>query len=122
MIVIINYGSGNIRAISNIYEQLNINYKIVNNSLDFPDDASKIILPGVGAFDETMNNLNMSGFRDILDKKVLIEKIPVLGICVGMQILAEDSEEGKLSGLGWIRGKVKKFDLAKLNFIPKIPH
>ena len=92
MIVIINYGSGNIRAISNIYEQLNIEYKIINKAIDFPQDASKIILPGVGAFDETMNNLNMSGFRNILDKKVLIDKIPVLGICVSMQILAEGSE------------------------------
>lgn len=122
MISIINYGSGNVRAIANIYEQLNICYNIVDNPNDFPDDTSKIILPGVGAFDETMSNLNDSGFRSLLDLKVLQEKIPVLGICVGMQILASESEEGRLPGLGWINGKVKKFELSKLNFKPKIPH
>lgn len=122
MISIINYGSGNVRAIANIYDQLNINYSIVDNPNDFPADTSKIILPGVGAFDETMSNLYNSGFKNLLDLKVLQEKIPVLGICVGMQILALGSEEGKLPGLGWINGKVKKFELAKLNFKPKIPH
>lgn len=122
MIGIINYGSGNIRAIANIYEQLNIKYTVINNVCDFPEDVSKLILPGVGAFDATMNNLNMSGFRAILEKKVLVDKIPILGICVGMQILAEGSEEGIMDGLGWIKGKVRKFDLSKLNFVPKIPH
>lgn len=122
MLSIINYGSGNLRAIGNIYDNLNIKYQIVDNIKNFPPDTSKIILPGVGAFDETMKNLNDSGFRELLDEKVLIEKIPILGICVGMQILSEGSEEGKLKGLGWIEGSVKKFDISKLNFLPKIPH
>ena len=122
MIAIIDYGSGNVRAISNIYDNLNIKYKIINKVLDYPNETTKIILPGVGAFDETMRNLNSSGFRDLLEKKVLLEKIPILGICVGMQILSEGSEEGELEGLGWIKGYVKKFDVAKLSFLPKIPH
>jgi glutamine amidotransferase len=122
MISIINYGSGNVRAIANIYDQLNIEYKIIEKAHEFSEHTTKIILPGVGAFDETMKNLNESGFRDLLEKKIFIDKTPILGICVGMQILSNKSEEGKLSGLGWIPGEVKKFDLNKLNFKPKVPH
>jgi len=121
MISIIDYGSGNFRAIGNIYDVLNIPYKIVNK-IEEIENASKIILPGVGAFDQTMSMLNSNGFREILDKKVLLEKVPILGICVGMQMLADSSEEGTLKGLGWIRGKVKKFDKSKMDWTPKLPH
>jgi glutamine amidotransferase len=122
MLTIINYGSGNVRAIGNIYDSLNIKYTIIDTVFDFPVETTKIILPGVGAFDETMKHLNDSGFRELLDEKVLIEKVPVLGICVGMQILAEGSEEGNLPGLGWVKGYVRKFDESKLTFLPKLPH
>jgi glutamine amidotransferase len=117
MITIINYGSGNIRAIANIYEKLNVP--------NHPDDvigAKKIFLPGVGAFDETISKIDEIGFRSVLDKEVLENKVPLLGICVGMQILAETSEEGSLKGLGYIRGHVKKFDVTRLNTKPKLPH
>lgn len=121
MITIIDYGSGNIRAIANIYEKLNIPYLIAKN----PDDvigAKKIFLPGVGAFDETISKLDEIGFRSVLDKEVLDNKVPILGICVGMQILAETSEEGTLKGLGYIKGHVKKFDIKRLSAKPKLPH
>jgi glutamine amidotransferase len=121
MITIIDYGSGNIRAIANIYEKLNISYLIAKN----PDDvigAKKIFLPGVGAFDETISKLDEIGFRSVLDKEVLENKVPILGICVGMQILAETSEEGSLKGLGYIKGHVKKLDASKLDAKPKLPH
>jgi len=121
MITIIDYGSGNIRAIANIYEKLNIPYLIAKR----PDDvigAKKIFLPGVGAFDETISKLDEIGFRSVLDKEVLENKVPILGICVGMQILAETSEEGALKGLGYIKGHVKKFDVTKLEAKPKLPH
>lgn len=121
MITIIDYGSGNIRAIGNIYDRLKINYKIAK----IPEDvrgAEKLFLPGVGAFDETISMLDKTGFREVLDKEVLINKVPIIGICVGMQILAESSEEGSLNGLGYIKGKVKKLDASLLNQKPKLPH
>jgi glutamine amidotransferase len=121
MITIVNYGSGNIRAIANIYDKVNIPYQIAAT----PDElkgAEKLILPGVGAFDETMSKLNDSGLRKVLDELVLDKKVPVIGICVGMQILAKSSDEGNIPGLGWIDGRVKKFDVSKLKTLPKIPH
>lgn len=121
MITIVNYGSGNIRAIGNIYDKLNIPYKVAATPEELAG-AEKLILPGVGAFDETMSKLNESGLRAALDQLVLTDKIPVLGICVGMQILCKSSDEGLLPGLGWIDGVVKKFDVNKLHTLPKIPH
>lgn len=121
MITIVNYGSGNINAIGNIYTRLNIPFSIAHEPKSLIG-AEKIILPGVGAFDETMSVLDKSGFREVLDEEVLGKKTPVIGVCVGMQILGEKSEEGKLSGLGWIKGEVKKFDINKLQLKPKIPH
>lgn len=121
MIAIVNYGSGNIKAIGNIYDRLNIPYYIAENADDLKK-ASKIILPGVGAFDETISMLDKSGFRTVLDHEVLVNKKPVLGICVGMQLLAKGSEEGILPGLGWINGEVKKIDKTLLVQKPTIPH
>jgi glutamine amidotransferase len=121
MITIINYGSGNINAIGNIYERLNIPFTIANTPEEIKN-AGKILLPGVGAFDETIAMLDDTGFRPALDNAVLIDKRPVLGICVGMQILAQKSEEGNLSGLGWIEGEVKKIDKSTLLHKPKLPH
>jgi imidazole glycerol-phosphate synthase subunit HisH len=121
MITIINYGSGNVKAIGNIYERLKIPFKVA----DTPEqvkDAEKIILPGVGAFDETISMLDQTGFRPVLDDKVLNGETPVLGICVGMQILSEKSEEGTLAGLGWIKGAVKKFDINLFKTKPALPH
>lgn len=121
MIAIINYGSGNVRAIGNIYDSLKIPYTIICNPTQL-SDFNKVILPGVGSFDETMKMLNDSGFKDVLNKVALIDQKPVLGICVGMQILANSSEEGSLPGLGWVPGKVKKFDKTTILNKPKLPH
>lgn len=121
MITIIDYGSGNISAIGNIYEKLNIGFKIAQTPGDVAG-AQKLFLPGVGAFDETIAKLDETGFRDVLDKEVIQNKVPIMGICVGMQILAESSEEGNLAGLGYIKGRVKKLDASVLTSKPKLPH
>lgn len=121
MITIIDYGSGNIRAIGNIYDKLNVEYTIAK-SPEQVIGAKKIFLPGVGAFDETMSKLDSTGFRKVLDKEVLDNNVPIMGICVGMQILADSSEEGTCKGLGYIKGKVKKIDANLILQKPKLPH
>jgi len=107
MIAIVDYGLGNIKAFANVYKKLNIDYYFASTSEELLK-ADKIILPGVGAFDHAMLMLNNSGLRETLDILVLERKIPVIGICVGMQMMADASEEGTLEGLGWISGKVRK--------------
>ena len=121
MITIIDYGSGNISAIGNIYEKLKIPFRIASTPKDVIG-AEKLFLPGVGAFDETISKLDETGFRKVLDYEVLQNNVPIIGICVGMQILAESSEEGNLPGLGYIKGKVKKIDESYLLSKPKLPH
>jgi glutamine amidotransferase len=121
MIGIVNYGSGNVQAIANIYNRVNIPFKIICN-YEQMKKADKLILPGVGAFDATMKVLNNSGLREALVEQVLVSGKPVLGICVGMQILSKGSDEGEIGGLGWIDGMVKKFDLTKIHEKPYLPH
>ena len=121
MITIVDYGSGNISAIANIYEKLRVVYTIAKDPVQVVG-AEKIFLPGVGSFDETISMLDRIGFREVLDQEVLVNKVPIIGICVGMQILAESSEEGSLNGLGYIKGKVKKIDASTLSHKPKLPH
>jgi glutamine amidotransferase len=121
LITIIDYGSGNVSAIGNIYERLNIDYKIAKSPSEIIG-AHKLFLPGVGAFDETMILLENSGFRKGLDIEVLIKKVPIIGICVGMQVLGGSSDEGKLPGLGYIKGHVKHLDENLLVNKPTLPH
>ena len=121
MITIINYGSGNIRAFANVYKQLNIPVNIATQCDDLKT-ATKIILPGVGAFDHAMERLEHSGMRQTLDELVLKHNTPVLGVCVGMQMFACSSEEGRLPGLGWVDGVVKKMDPTTLLHATRLPH
>jgi glutamine amidotransferase len=121
MIAIIDYGLGNVKAFANVYNKLNIPVIITKDAEDLKN-ASKVILPGVGAFDFAMQRLNQSGMRETLDDLVLNKSIPVLGICVGMQMLAKSSEEGKFAGLGWIDAEVKRFALSTFNHDACIPH
>lgn len=121
MIAIINYGSGNIAAIANIYKQLKIPH-VVTSDLAELAKADRYILPGVGAFDATMRYLNDSGMVATLNEQVLVLNKKVLGICVGMQVLADSSDEGELAGLGWIRGRVRQIDAGLIPTNPKLPH
>lgn len=106
MIALINYGLGNIQAFVNVYQRLHIPVMVANTAEDI-NKATKLILPGVGHFDHAMQLFNQSGMRESVEHSVLSEKIPILGICVGMQMLASRSDEGTEAGLGWIDGEVK---------------
>ncbi|WP_136146881.1 imidazole glycerol phosphate synthase subunit HisH [Escherichia coli] len=108
MITIIDYGIGNIQAFLNVYKRLGINAGVARSVEDI-FSATHLILPGVGAFDQAMTLFNNSGLRDSIEKRVYEEKIPIIGICVGMQMLATSSEEGSMPGLGWIPGTVRAF-------------
>ena len=119
MIAIVDYGLGNLKAFANIYSRLNVPFKYASSPDDF-EDVTHIILPGVGAFDYAIKKLNASGMRDILDEAVFTKKLPVLGICVGMQIMAESSEEGAEKGLGWFDSKVVKLKKHSANL--PLPH
>ena len=119
-VTLVGYGLGNIQAFANIYHRLNISVVIASNA-DQLLGAEKLILPGVGAFDWAMARLNESGMRARLDELVLHQKIPVLGVCVGMQMMANRSEEGEIPGLGWIDAEVVRFQLAQVSHAP-LPH
>jgi imidazole glycerol-phosphate synthase subunit HisH len=121
MIAIIDYGLGNIQAFANIYKRLNIPARVVSSAEEL-GGPEKIILPGVGAFDWAMVRLDQSGMREALDDLVLRHGRLVLGICVGMQIMAGRSDEGVLEGLGWIDGEVKRFDEAAFTQSTRLPH
>jgi glutamine amidotransferase len=119
MIAILNYGSGNIKAFLNIYKSLGIEAKVVSELNDL-HGVSKIIMPGVGSFDKVMLKLRSASFFNLLEHLVLNERMPILGVCVGMQIMALKSQEGNEKGLGWIGGEV--LHLNKLNCSMQTPH
>ncbi|MBF8457197.1 imidazole glycerol phosphate synthase subunit HisH [Kaistella sp. G5-32] len=121
MVTIIDYGVGNIKAFVNVFKRVNIQVQIAKNILDL-EKVEKLILPGVGHFDYAMEKLNNSGMREQLDHLVLQENIPVMGICVGLQMMANRSDEGKMDGLKWIDASVKKLDETKIQQITKLPH
>jgi glutamine amidotransferase len=121
MIIIVDYGVGNLASIRNMFKKIGTDAVISSKKEDILA-ADKLILPGVGAFDTCAGKLQESGLLEVLEEKVIKQKIPVLGVCVGMQLLTEGSEEGKLPGLGWIKGRIIKFKKEKLPASFKIPH
>jgi len=121
MIAIIDYGCGNTYAFINVFKRLNISV-VVAKTVNEVENAEKIVLPGVGSFDYVMNSFNNSGLREIVEQKVIAEGVDVLGVCSGMQIFAEASDEGSEKGLGWIKGKIRLFDTAKIQHATKLPH
>ena len=108
MISIIDYGLGNVCAFRNVYERLNIAVSVARTPADLAV-STKLILPGVGSFDHAMGRFEASGMRHPVEELVLQQQMPVLGICVGMQMLAASSEEGVKKGLGWVGGTVRRF-------------
>ena len=121
MITIIDYGVGNINAFVNVYKRVNVPVKIAKTAADL-EDVQKLILPGVGHFDYAMSELIKSGMREKLDELVIVKKVPIIGICVGMQMMGNSSDEGNLDGLKWIDASVRKFDETKIQQVTKLPH
>jgi glutamine amidotransferase len=116
MIGIINYNSGNLSAFVNVFKSLDKKTTIINDPADLKI-CSHILMPGVSAWDTTMQSVNR--FKDVLPEYVFSKKLPFLGVCVGMQILASTSEEGTLDGLDWIKGNVRRLPT---NGIPQVDH
>jgi imidazole glycerol-phosphate synthase subunit HisH len=121
MIQIIDYGMGNLHSILKAFHRLNIAAQVVVT----PDEvlkAQKLVIPGVGHFKNGMERLKALGYIEVLNQKVMIEKTPVLGICLGAQLLTSYSEEGDVEGLGWITASTRKFAFDDDNKQLKIPH
>ncbi|MGJ8590118.1 MAG: imidazole glycerol phosphate synthase subunit HisH [Yoonia sp.] len=121
MLCIIDYGSGNVGAIANICERERIPYLITEDPARF-EAATHFLLPGVGAFDPTIETLRNSGIIAALESEVMERGKPIMGICVGMHLLANGSDEGQGKGLGWIPGHVTRIDTRTLNQRPHLPH
>ena len=121
MITIVDYGLGNVGAFANTYKRMDMPVRTARTA-DELASAERIILPGVGAFYAAMDLLYASGMRDVLEYLVVNKKTPVVGVCVGMQMLAEGSDEGQRSGLGWIPGRVRHFSHAPANADLPMPH
>lgn len=119
MIYIVDYQSGNLGAIQNMFKKIGARTKVVSDPTQL-QEATKIVLPGIGAFDTAMQCLLDGGWIPYLESAALEQKIPTLGICLGMQLLTKGSEEGVLDGLGWINGFTKRFSFG--DNLLKIPH
>jgi imidazole glycerol-phosphate synthase subunit HisH len=118
VITLVDYGMGNLGSIRNMFKRIGVAVEVAADAAAL-ERASKILLPGVGAFDSAMQRINAGGLREVLERKALRERVPVMGICLGMQLLTRASEEGSLPGLGWIPAVTRRFpDLPGL----KVPH
>lgn len=121
MIVIIDYGVGNLASIEKMLRKATREKVVLSSDPDHIASAKKLILPGVGPFDHGIKSLDYSGLRPILTQRVVDDKIPILGICLGMQLFTNRSREGHLPGLGWIAGTTERFQLSA-NSVLKVPH
>ncbi|MEJ7804905.1 MAG: imidazole glycerol phosphate synthase subunit HisH [Telluria sp.] len=121
MIHIVDYGVGNIQAFMTVFKRLGLDARRTRTAAAL-EGATRLILPGVGHFDHAMQRLNDSGMRPALEQLVLGQGVPVLGVCVGMQMLASGSDEGALPGLNWVPGRVRAFDSHPLAASLPMPH
>lgn len=121
MISIVDYGIGNIQAFLNLFSRLGISVKRACTAEDLKG-SNHLVLPGVGHFDHAMKSLNKSGMKKPLEELVLGLKIPVLGVCVGMQMLSNGSDEGSIKGLGWVPGRVRAFKKNPQTLPLPLPH
>tara|TARA_A100000171_G_C2138465_1_gene152428 strand:- start:447 stop:1067 length:621 start_codon:yes stop_codon:yes gene_type:complete len=119
--VVIDYGTGNISSIQNMIKKVGYKSQITSD-ISIIEKAERIILPGVGSFDFGMNQIKKLGLYDIINHKVTVEKVPTLGICLGMQLMSSGSEEGVIEGFNWFNGKLKKFAFNDQGVNRKVPN
>lgn len=122
MVVIIDYEVGNLTSIKKMLKKVGCPDAMISGRVEDIEKATKLILPGVGHFDYGMKQLKGSGLLEALNKRVLVDKVPILGICLGAQLLTKGSEEGIEKGLGWIDAETVKFNSNKLSSNLKIPN
>jgi len=121
MIVIIDYGMGNIHSVANAFHKIQAE-AVVSADPAVIEDADRLVMPGVGAFDEGVRNLRARGLLPVLERRVLGDRIPILGICLGLQLFTRRSDEGHLPGLGWLDADTVRFDRLDGAAMLKIPH
>lgn len=121
MVVIVDYHTGNLGSIKNMLKKIGCN-SVISSSITEIENAQKLILPGVGAFDSGMEKLHALNLISVLNKKALEEKVPFLGICLGMQLMTKNSEEGKMQGLGWFDAETIRFNFPKEEKKFKVPN
>ena len=119
MVAIVDYGLGNLKSIYNMFKKVGVE-SVITSDIEMIKKADKYLLPGVGSFDHGIKNLKSASFFEALEQEVLENKKPILGICLGMQLLTNSSEEGSEEGLGWIDAKTVYFNLEDVNL--SIPH
>lgn len=121
-ITIINYGTGNLTSVKNMLKKAGASDVRISGHPDDIASATKLILPGVGHFDFGMKKLNESNLIPLLSRRVMEDRIPILGICLGAQLMTRRSEEGSAPGLGWVEGETVRFDISAMPHHVKIPH
>jgi imidazole glycerol-phosphate synthase subunit HisH len=121
VITIVDTGVGNLGSVENMLKKIGVKARVTSDAAEI-EKAEKLILPGVGAFDQGMENLNGSGLTAALNRKVIAQKTPILGLCLGMQLFAKTSEEGRLPGLGWLDARITRFDFEGMGVRLKVPH
>ena len=121
MIAIVDYGMGNPGSIRNMFTRIGAE-SVITSSPDVIRSADRLVLPGVGAFDEAVVNLDRSGLARVLNEQVLDHRVPILGICLGMQLMSQSSEEGTLPGFGWIEARTVRFRFGPERSHLRVPH
>lgn len=121
MIIVVDYGVGNLGSIVNMFKKVGVK-AVASSDPVVIEDATKLILPGIGAFDAGMQKLNERGLIPLLNKLVLEKKVPVLGLCLGLQLMTKRSAEGQLPGLDWLDAETLRFRFERANSNVKVPH
>ena len=120
MIVIVDYGMGNFGSVRNMLKKLGTD-SVISSDSETIAKADKIVLPGIGHFDKAMSAIASLNLLDVLHRKAVQEKVPCIGVCLGMQLMTKGSEEGKSPGLGWVKAEARRFDPSRFDEALRVP-